>query len=491
MPRVLVGSIQHEVHSFVPGTTDLDAFERGGIHVGPAMLRDLDGSELGGAAAVARDRGITLVPTLRTHGGSGPRIEANAYDQIETRLLDLARSAGPVDGVFLSLHGAMATTDCDDPEARLVHRVRAVVGPSIPVVVSHDLHAHVTDAILGAANAVVGYRTCPHTDIAETGARAMEVLADTLAGRIRPVTRRRRLSVMTSAEAHDTTDGPLAHFQARARELEAEPGVVSVAIFATQPWMDVAGVGWSVVVVTDDDASLAQDCADRLAEELWAARSTYAVTKTPVVEALEIAVRHRNSDGVAVLADGADSPSAGSRGDSVALLTEMVRGGSDLRGLMVVTDPRAVDIAAAAGAGSDIDLDLGATLSPNWFEPVHVHAHVVRITGGSYRSQYPPVRVDAGRTAVLEVASQTVVVTENPVMQLDLEPYRRLGLDPVTYDLVQVKSAGGYRAYWAPIASVLVDMDTRGPCDSELTQLPYRNITRPLWPFDPDLERPW
>lgn len=490
MPRVLVGSIQHEVHSFVPGTTALDAFERGGVHVGPAMLDDLDGSELGGAAAVARDRGITLVPTLRTHGGSGPRIEAEAYDHIEARLLGLAREAGPVDGVFLSLHGAMATTDCDDPEARLVNRIRALVGPSVPIVVSHDLHAHVTDSML-AADAVVGYRTCPHTDIAETGARAMQVLADTLAGRVRPVTRRRRLSVLTSAEAHDTTDGPLAAFQARARELEAEPGVVSVSIFATQPWMDVADVGWSVVVVTDDDPPLAQRCADRLARELWEARSTYAVSKTPIPQALEMAARHRSVDRVAVLADGADSPSAGSRGDGVALLGEMVRGGSDLRGLMLVTDPRAVDIAATAGAGSDLELDLGATLSPDWFEPVHVHARVVRVTGGAYRSQYPPVRVDAGRTAVLEVGNQTVVATENPVMQLDIEPYSRLGLDPTTYDLVQVKSAGGYRAHWTPLASVLVDLDTRGPCDSELTELPYRNISRPLWPFDPELEHPW
>lgn len=492
MPAVIVGSIAHELHSFVPGTTGWKQFRRGRLEEGEAVFDDLEGTSLAGALEVAGPVGIEILPTLMAFGGGGPAIEESVYAELRGRLLDrIGAALGRFQGVYLPLHGAMGTTERDDPEGDLIGAVRALVGRAVPIVVSLDLHAHVTERMVAGADAIVGYRTCPHTDIHETGARSMLLLADVLAGRCAPTVARRKIPLLASSEAHDTDVGPMAAFQQRAREMEAEDGVCAVSIFTTQPWMDVPHVGWSVAVVTDGDPGLARHHADALARELWAGRQGYEVIKTPVDDALALAHRHTGGSGPVVVADGADSPSAGARGDGTALLARIVGRETDLVALLVVTDPVAVHAAAAAGVGGTFRGTLGGRLTPAFFAPLEIEATVLAVTDGRYRSTYPPTPVDAGRTVVLRVRNTTVVVTEHPVYQLDLEPYRRLGLDPAAGELVQAKSAGGFRAHYTPIAAHIVDLDTTGPCDSQLTRLPYGRITRPLWPFDPDLVAPW
>jgi microcystin degradation protein MlrC len=495
MPAVIVGSIAHELHSFVPGTTGWDEVHRQGFAEGPAVFDDIDGTSLAGALLVTEARGIEIVPTLMAFAGAGPVIDEVVYAELRQRLLGRIEAAlGDFEGIYLPLHGAMATTERDDPEGELIEAIRALVGVDIPIVVSLDLHAHVTDRMVAHADAIIGYRTCPHIDIFETGTRSMELLADAVEGRCAPVLAQRKIPMIASAEAHDTTFGPLAPFQQRARELEAQDGVLAVSIFATQPWMDVPELGWSVTVVTDGDLALAQRTADVLAEELWSARRDFDVVKTPIDEALALAHEHRRAgrSGPVVVADGSDSPSAGSLGDGNALLSRIVANEDDVEALLLITDPDAARAASEIGAGGTFSGGLGGGLTPRFFAPLTIEAAIERvIDDGRYRSQYPPSPVDAGLTAVLRVRNTTVVVTTNPVYQLDLECYRRLGLDPAAFTLVQVKSAGGFRAYYTPIAGEIVDLDTVGPCDSQLTRLPYTRIPRPLWPFDLDMASAW
>ena len=492
MSRVLVGAIRHEAHSFVGGTTGLDAFQRRCLVEGPAMFDDVEGSLVEGALRVARARKLELVPSLLGDVGAGPPIEEACYRDLANRILEAVKThRHDIAAIYLPLHGAMATTEREDPEGDLLQELREIVGPKLPIAVSLDLHAHLTDAMVDAANLIVGFRTCPHIDIVETGERTMEALTDVLEAGHTAVTAQRKIRLLSSAEAHDTTFGPLAPMQDRAREIEREPGVLAVSIFATQPWMDVAGIGWSVAVTTDGDRHDAQRHADALARELWEQRERYRVIKTPIPEVFDLAARLRDDPAPVVASDGADSPSAGGHGDGNALLSYLVEHDEDLAVLMIIADHVAVHVAEEAGEGAKIDLELGGRYAPGFFTPLPVTAEVLRITGGRYRSLYPPVPIDCGTTAVLKVRNATVVVTEHKVPQVDLAPFARLGLELEDFDLVQVKSAGAYRAAYTPRAAAIVDLDATGPCDSDLTRLPFRRISRPLWPFDPDLEQPW
>ncbi|MEX2561994.1 MAG: M81 family metallopeptidase [Nitriliruptoraceae bacterium] len=490
--RVLVGAIRQETNSFTGGTTGLEDFRRRRLDEGPAMFDDVAGSMVEGAMRVAAARDIELVPSLIADVGATPPVEESCFRELADKILaQVSAHRDELDAVFLPLHGAMTTTERPDPEGDLITEVRDIVGDDMPIAVSLDLHTHVTDTMTTGANLIIGFRTCPHIDIVETGERAMTALADILDGGQRAFTAHRKIRLMSSAEAHDTTFGPLTSMQARARELEQEPGVLAVSIFATQPWMDVPDLGWSVTVTSVGDHDEAQRHADTLARELWDARDTYHVTKMPIPEVLQLAAEHADDPKPVVASDGSDSPTAGGHGDGNALLRHIVEHEVDTKVLMLLTDRVAVRQAADAGEGTTIEVELGGHHSQGFFTPLPVTAEVLKIADGKYRSMYPPVPVDCGITAVLKVRNTTVVVTEYKVPQLEVAPFSRLGLDIGDFDLVQVKSAGAYRAAYTPLSSAIVDLDGTGPCDSDLTRMPFQRITRPLWPFDPDLDAPW
>ena len=108
-------------------------------------------------------------------------------------LLEDLRAALPLDAVYLSLHGAMVAEHLEDPEGELLARVRAVVGPSVPVVASLDLHSNTTPRMFAMSDAMVSYVTYPHIDMADTGVKAGRLLVDILSRGKRPAKAYRQL----------------------------------------------------------------------------------------------------------------------------------------------------------------------------------------------------------------------------------------------------------------------------------------------------------
>lgn len=491
--RILIGGYMHEAHSFVPGVITLDEMALAGyVATGNTMLTTAigDDHEVSGAIEVARAAGVELVPTVHAFGGVGPPIEAAAYRFFEDRIMaGLQSNRGRIDGVYLPLHGASVTTESEDPEGDLLSAVRAEVGPDLPIVATFDLHAHTTARMVAAADALIAYRTCPHTDFRTTGQRAMTMLLEAVAGGIRPVTRQRKLRLMASAEKQDTNHGPMVGVMVLAREMETRPGILSVSVTATQPWMDLSELGWSAIVVADGDAGLAQRTADELAWTIWDRREAYRVVKVPVADAVAAALATTGRP--VVLADGADSPSAGGFGDGNDLLRELLRRGDATDALLAIADPVAARTAAAAGVGATVTVALGGAFMPAYYGPLDVTATVTVVRDGHYDLELPVRPMDIGVTAVLEVAGVSIVVSERKAFQLDESIYHMAGLDPRTARIVQAKSAGGFRGVYEAFAADIIEMDTPGPCDSDLTRLPYRRIPRPMWPWDPDLAEPW
>jgi microcystin degradation protein MlrC len=294
--------------------------------------------------------------------------------------------------------------------------------------------------------------------------------------------------MLTSAERQDTTKSPNRDLMDLTRELEQRPGVLAVSLFQTRPWMDLPEVGWSVEVVTDGDPALGAAVADELGRAAWAVRDELLVHKTPIPQALDhaAAAAHRPI----AFADGSDSTSAGGMGDGNELLAALVARDDAIEALLTVTDPEAVARCWAAGAGAELELPVGGTITPG-FAPVVVRGTVTRLAAGQMQLDPPWSTADAGRIAVLRVDATDVVLTERPAWHLDTVIYRHVGLDPAAYRVVQAKSAGGFRARYEAFAAEIVEIETRGACDSDLPRLPFRRITRPVWPFDPGLDAPW
>jgi microcystin degradation protein MlrC len=238
---------------------------------------------------------------------------------------------------------------------------------------------------------------------------------------------------------------------------------------------------------------------DEVAGAIWDLREELTVSKLSVpdaVAALRSALEQptgallgaqRGALGWPVLlADGGDSPSAGSTGDSTDLLAALLEIESDGAILATVADPVAARRLATMPVASEVRVELGGSLTRGMTGPVVV-AGTTRWRGeGRYQSQYPAGPVDVGAVAVLQVNSCMLVVTERPAMMLDPALYHHVGLDPRHAAAVQVKSAGGFRALWAAVSERVIVVDTRGASDSQLVRLPFSRLPRPLWPFDAD-----
>jgi microcystin degradation protein MlrC len=485
MPRALLVNLAQETCSFVQSKHTLDDFRRYYLYIGQEIIEKLRGGgmEVSAMIAAAQEDGIELVPVLATYGGTGGPVTTEAYTYLRDQILAGARRhAAGVDGAILALHGAMLTEELDDPEGDLLDGLRQILGPKKPVVCSLDCHAHVTDLMIQRATAFVAYQTHPHVDIYDTGIRAMKLFGRTLRGEVRPVMAHRKLRMIAPPEQHNTGRPPMGPIMQRVKAVEKEPGMLAAAIFPVQPQLDIPNLGWSVIAVADGDLALARAKAEEIGELAWQHRREFLRDRTPVVEALRIA--RETPGGPIVLADASDGTAGGAEGDSTVLLQALLESPVPGPCLLLVTDPEAVAACVNAGVGAEVTREVGGKLTPAFYRPVRVTGRVRTISDGRFQMKLPPIPANQGRTVVLQVGEIFLVLSEKPVYTWDEECYRSVGLFPREAKLVQVKSPGGFRPTYEPFARTIIELDAPGPTDSNLRRLPYKRVTRPLFPLD-------
>jgi microcystin degradation protein MlrC len=200
---------------------------------------------------------VQLIPSVAASASPGGRVTRDIYTHVKERLLADLRAAGAVDGVLLDLHGAMVPEGLDDGEGDVIAAVRAVVGPAVPIAVTLDFHANLSAAMVRGA-LLHGYKTYPHVDMAERGAEATRRLLDVLAGRLRPTAAFRKPPMLPPLGHQGTAGGPMRRLYDLADEMETDPAVISVSIFAGFPFADIPDAGLGVYVATDNDQALAE-----------------------------------------------------------------------------------------------------------------------------------------------------------------------------------------------------------------------------------------
>lgn len=482
--RVAVAGLMYETNSFTPGKATLSTIQNAGWVDGRDVLTFGGGIDsISGALLVAEAENIDLVPTTVAGPMSGPTVAAGVFEALRERMISaLLPLRGTVDGVYLSLHGAMVCEDQDDVEGALMREVAEVMG--VPVAASFDLHTYFTDQMGEATPLIAGYHTLPHIDMVETGERAMRLLVHRLRGG-NPVLAWAHIPMITSAEGQDTNEQPVRSIIDRIEQMIEHPRVLDGTLFMSQPWLDVPDHSWSALIVTDDDAELAKTLVSEIATMAWDVREKVVAPKVSVADAIQRVCELEPNGAPFVLSDGADSVSAGAAGDGVEILAALVNAPLPGPAYVIVTDAAAVARCHEAGIGATLRLDIGGTISPQFFEPTQIEGEVHYLASDGYESIYPPVHVNPGRVAVIRTANGThAVLTERPVAQLDREAYHHVGLDLRNAHLGVAKSAGGYRAHYEPIARECIDVATRGPADSRIAELPFTRITHPVFPFE-------
>ena len=485
--RIALIHIAQETNDFNPVATTLRDYESFGIVEGPAIASTYRGvGEIGGFldAIHASGKPIEVVPIIRGWAVAGGRIDAAAYAFFEQKIRLGLQAAGRIDALSLQLHGACAAVGMDDVEGEQLQTCRAVLGPTIPIVLGLDHHANVTKKMVELSTAIVGHRTQPH-DPYDTGRLGAELMLKILYGGARPVTAWRKLPLLSHQEQFLTAQGPMKTWFDRARALEADPRVLQASNYPMQPWLDVAEGGWSTVVVTNNDRPLAEKLADELADLAWSLRADFQKKEAL---AIDDAVRLADAatKGMVLLSDTGDTVFGGSSGDSNLILESMLRLGIQSPVLMPLIEPQTAAALAAAGEGATVTLALGGHSAPKFFSPLTVTGRVGRIHRGMVPLRnYYQAEIDMGCTVLFQVGPVTLLVSEYRGVAGNLpDVYEFMGLDLSRYKIAVLKTASNFQ-YFAALSSQVIRVDTRGPGQSDVLSLPWARIPRPMYPLDP------
>jgi len=491
--RLFLAQLSHETNTFSNLPTDRGQFEARDLHYGEEIVETFRGTGtcVGGMIAAAERHGARLIPSVAAAASPAGRVTRQIYAHVMERMLADLRAAGRVDGVLLDLHGAMVVEGVDDGEGDVLRQVRAAVGPDVPIAVTLDYHGNITPEMARDATLLHGYKTYPHVDMGERGEEATERLLQVIAGRIRPTAALRTPPLLPAIGSQGTAREPMVGIMRLAAELERDPRVLSISVFAGFPYADIPEAGFSVYAVTDGDQALADALADRVAGEAWRRRREFVHRGLPPAEAVQAAMAAEG--GPIVLADMADNTGGGAAGDGTEVLREMLRAGARSAIVACLWDPAAARACAAAGVGQSVTLDVGGKVDDRHGAPLKVTGTVRTLSDGRFVHKGPMMRGLPGRlglTAVLDVSDVKVILISHRWQTLDPEMIRVVGLDPLEHKIVVVKSTIHYRAAFEPIAREIIEVDAPGLSSSNLSRFDFRHVRRPIFPLDPETTWP-
>ncbi len=482
--RIFTASLATETNTFSPVPTDRASFESAfyaasGAHPETPTLCS---SPIVALRRRAKADGLTVIEGTAAWAEPGGIIQRQAYEGLRDEILDQLRAALPVRAVILGLHGAMVAQGYDDCEGDLLERVRAIVGDDVIIACELDPHSHLTARRVAAADILAAFLEFPHTDFYERGEHVVELALAAARGETRPVISTfdcRMIAVLP------TSREPMRSFVDRLAALQGRDGVLSVSVIHGFMAADVPEMGTQILVVTDNAKARGDALAHRLGMELFELRERTRMPMVDTGEGIDQAIAARRADPTkpVVIADVWDNPGGGVAGDGTAILRLMLERGLDRIGVASIWDPVAVTFCHAAGEGALLQLRFGGKASALAGEPIDALVRVLRTEKQAWQS-FGQSRVSLGPAALvrLEGTEIDVILNTNRTQAFEPDIFANLGLDPVSKDVLLVKSTNHFHAGFAPIASriIYVSAPSAYPSDPRLTD--YRKLVRPIWP---------
>ncbi|OGA35485.1 MAG: hypothetical protein A3F75_10425 [Betaproteobacteria bacterium RIFCSPLOWO2_12_FULL_64_23] len=497
MALIAVGGFQHETNTFAPTKADYAAFELGagrpGVQFGAAIAPALAGANIpaAGALEALHALGHESVGLAWAAASPSAQVTRDAYERIAGEIVRRLAVAGPVDGVYLDLHGAMVAEHYDDGEGELLARVRSLVGARVPIVASLDLHANVTRAMLDLADGLVAYRSYPHVDMAETGGRAARLL-DAILKRGRPMAKAwKTLNFLTSIPSQCTFIEPCKSLYQSLERIEQQQGVC-LSFTPGFPMADFAECGMAVFGYGADEAK-ARAAVARLAGEVGDAEKDFALELFSPEDAVRRAMQRGVAGAPVVLADTQDNPGAGGNGDTTGLLAAMIRLRAEDAVLGMLIDAPSAAAAHALGHGNSARFMLGEISGVPGHVPLAGEFTVEALGEGNFVGAgpfYRGLQLKLGPMALLrsrEAPGVRVVLASKKCQTADQEMFRHLGVEPKMQRLIALKSSVHFRADFQPMAQEVLVVRAPGPAladpaDFRWTRLRHGLRLGPLGP---------
>lgn len=482
--RVALAGFLHETNTFAPSKATLANFEQGGGYLpicrGEEIFSRSAGVNLGisGALAHGAASGWEMVPILWTGAIPSAHVEQAAFENIAGEIIDGIKSAGPLDGIYLDLHGAMVCEHLDDGEGELIARVRGAVGPDVPIAVSLDLHGNVTARMVEGADVLVAFRTYPHIDMAETGRRAA-VQLERLMARGSPLAKAfRRLPFLIPIPWQCTSLEPAKSIYRKVASLE-EGAVTSTSFLMGFPAADFEECAPTVLAYGETQEA-ADSAADNICELILIHERDFAGRAYDpdegVREAMRIAGRANRP---VVIADTQDNPGAGGNSDTTGMLRALLRNGAERAAIGLIVDRETASKAHAAGQGAEITVALGGKSGIQGDAPFEGTFRVEMLSNGELHATgpyYGGTHLNLGPSACLSIGGVKVVVATHKAQMADQAMYRYVGIEPREQAILVNKSSVHFRADFEQIAETILVCTAPGPMPLDPAVLPWTKL---------------
>jgi len=493
-PRILFAGLFHETHTFLDAVTRWEDFQ---VIFDEAILAKLgDSSPTDGFLEEAARHGWDVIPTVDARATPSGTVEDAMFERYWREFLVRARPAlaAGVDGIYLVLHGAMATQTIRDPEGELLARIRALPGAeAVPIFGVLDLHANVSSRMCSLANGLVMYRENPHTDAKQSAQRGAALLARCLREKCVPRMVWCRPPILWAPPGTGTHADPMLALESFARELESPPSEIwACNIAGGYSFADTPDTGCSLSVVTSGTVDSARIHLERGARLAWSLRERGTISYPGVDEVVAALKASPPAEGPVLLVEPSDNIGGGAPGDGTGVLRAL-RHHAIERSLVILNDPLAVASLQNASAGEARRLAVGGRGSRLDAGPVEIEATFISRSDGnfiledkqSHLASMNGIHIAMGPCAVIRAGGVTLLLTSRKTAPFDLGQLRSQGIEPREFAIIGVKAAVAHKRAYDPIAKASYFVDTPGPCTSNLASLPWKQLRRPVYPLDP------
>lgn len=493
MTTIAIGGIMHESNTFCETPTDYAAFS----HTYASNIIKTWGEshhEIGGFIQGATDYNYTAYPMMMASATPAGPVTDDAFDRFTDMLIQHLKSVPKYEGVLLALHGAMVAESYPDGDGEVLRRLRDAFGRDLPIVVTLDQHANVSQQMVAESTALVIYKTTPHIDQRQRGLQAAELMMRILKDGVIPTQALAKPPMLLNIRYHVTSAEPMRSILDAAKQIEQDPNVLAANAAVGYPYADVYEAGPAFVVVTDNNPQLAQAEADRLSDMLWESRGQLTLDLPDAAQAVQQAISLvggvSNPDSAqtpVILVEMGDNIGGGSPGDCTFILSELLQQGAS-GFVVVIYDPEGVQDCIQAGVGEAVSLEVGGKVDNQHGDPVAIKGRVRLIHDGQYIETQPRhggARYhNQGLTTVIDIGDSLVVLTSRRQTPFSLQQLFSLGINPSDMRMIVVKAAVAYRAAYEPIAGEIIEVDTPGLTAVNPLHFEYHNVRRPLFPLD-------
>ena len=486
MKRIAVAGFQHETNTFASTLATYGEFEKAdawpGLIRGDEVIRALSGvhaSLTGFVDAAMASGGYEIIPVLWCAAEPSSYVTTDAFERIADMIVNDIGCAGDLDGIYMELHGAMVTQKHEDGEGELLRRIRDLTGPDLPIAVSFDFHANVTPEIMEHASSINIFRTYPHIDLVETGAKAFTSLERLLTAE--PLFKAfRQAPFLVPLTAQHTGSEPCRSLYASLDQLVGE-SFCTADIAMGFPPADIFHSGPSVVAYAGSQEE-ADSVADTLLQSFIDAEDIFNDGLQSPESAVADAMAYTGPKPV-VIADAQDNSGAGASSDTTGLLSALVRGNAQGAVLALLDDAEVAAKSHKMGMGAEFMASLGGKSGHDDHYSFEGRFCVEALSNGEFPftgAMFNGFTASLGPMAVLRVldtpADVRIVIGSVRCQCLDQAIFKHIGIDPAEQRIVVVKSSVHFRADFEPIAGRVLVAEAPGAHPCRLDNITYHNL---------------